>query len=187
MLIEPEMVSMAQSGLVAPIYVITVTGPLLYSTNAWITWHIKHTWNNDSHYVWCSEYFDPSAYGRDHAASLIPVSSSPAAIYERLQEDVATRDNHSDLIERIRAAMLKAATDWRGSGSIDEKSYQEIVELLMRADIGAFRPVIYVIPRELIDSRVVEVDMKRRAGAGPEHLIEDLKGAEFDFIRIRHA
>lgn len=162
-------------------------GLLLYSTNAWITWHIKKMFYDDVHYVWCSEYFDPQAQGVDHSASLIPVSSSPAEIYRRLEADIKSEDTHSESISRIRSSMIAVATRWSNNNEISEESYQEIVSLLEISTFKSFRPMIYVIPKSAVSAdRIEAVPMEERAGAGPEYRIAALRGSEFDLIRIRN-
>ena len=160
-------------------------GLLLYSTNAWITWHIKKTFYDDVHYVWCSEYFDPQAQGVDHAASLIPVSSSPAEIYRRLEADIKSEDTHSESISRIRSSMTAAATRWLNDSKISQESYEEIISLLEISGFKDFRPMIYVIPKSAVKADQIEaVPPEERAGAGPEYRIATLQGSEFDLIRI---
>ena len=162
-------------------------GLLLYSTNAWITWHIKKVFYNDVHYVWCSEYFDPQAQGVDHAASLIPVSSSPAEIYRRLEADIKSEDKHSETISRVRSSMIVAATRWWNDSEISEESYQEIISLVEMSGFKSFRPMIYVIPKSAVKAdRIEVVPIEKRAGVGPEYRIADLQGSEFDLIRIRN-
>ena len=163
-------------------------GQLLYSTNAWITWYIKNHYYNDVHYVWCSEYFDPEAEGMDHPASLIPVSSSPAEIYRRLEADVRSEDNHSESISRVRSAMTAAATRWLRDDEISQESYEEIISLLDVRGFKSFRPMIYLIPKVAMSPGQIEaVPAGERAGADPEFRISALKGSEFDLIRIRNA
>lgn len=162
-------------------------GLLLYSTNAWITWHIKMTFYDDVHFVWCSEYFDPQAQGVDHPASLIPVSSSPAEIYRRLEADIKSEDKHSETISRVRSSMTAAATRWWNASEISEESYQEIISLLEISGFKSFRPMIYVIPKSAVkEDRIETVPPEERAGAGPECKIAALQGSEFDLIRIRN-
>lgn len=163
-------------------------GVLLYSTNAWITWEIKRRYYNDTHFVWCSEYFDPEAKGVDHSASLIPMSSSPAEIYRRLENEANTDDRRPEQIQRVRAGMTRAVTNWRSDDEITEEDYQEIIELLNSPGNRKFRPVVYLIPRaNIVGGRIELVPPGERAGDGQEYRITDLKGDEFDWMRYRNA
>jgi len=45
-----------------------------------------------------------------------------------------------------------------------------------------WRPLLYVIPRAIVASRLQAVPACRRAGRGDEYVMSDLKGSEFDII-----
>lgn len=158
----------------------------LYSTNPWVKWYICNRWRNDLHYIYCSPYFDPQAYSRDHEGSLIPPTSSPCAIYRDLAAAVrGPIDRHNPKIVSQRAGLLKLIEDWRGDGSLPEDNANEIVALLGADDYSIWRPVLYIIPRSSISPNRIElVPMPDRAGLGPEYIIRDLAGSEFERIQF---
>jgi hypothetical protein len=52
------------------------------------------------------------------------------------------------------------------------------------APFELWRPLVYVIPRTGVESRLKLVPMHKRAGFGPEYIIEDLRRSEFDLIEL---
>ena len=93
---------------------------IYYSTNAWITWHIKTNFFGDEHFVWCSDFFDREQRGPHHPAALVPVSSSPRHVYDRLKEDVKSGDTHSAAIAQIQTNFQKVLADKRSNGELTE-------------------------------------------------------------------
>jgi hypothetical protein len=65
-----------------------MSGPVLYSTNVFLKFHIQEQYRGDIHYVWCSENFDSRKLSAYSSGSLVPPSSNPADIYRQLQQDV---------------------------------------------------------------------------------------------------
>ena len=65
---------------------------LLYSVNPYLKYHIHQKYRGDTHFVWCSEYFDSRKLGGFSAGSLIPPSSNPGSLYEDLKEAVESED-----------------------------------------------------------------------------------------------
>jgi hypothetical protein len=51
-------------------------------------------------------------------------------------------------------------------------------------DLTYWRPLVYVIPRNLVEARLKPVHLKQRASFGLEFLVEDLKRNEFDIIEF---
>jgi hypothetical protein len=155
---------------------------IYYSTNAWITWHIKTNFFGDRHFVWCSDFFDRNQFGPHHPAALVPPSSSPRHMYQRLKEDVDGSDTHSADILKVRTNFQKVLTDKLADGDLTNDEYTECLALMEQNDLKIFRPVLYVIPKNGLSSAVERVPMPHRAGSGVEHLIRDLKGSEFHMI-----
>jgi hypothetical protein len=159
----------------------------LYSTNPWVKWYICNKWRNDIHFVYCSPYFDPKSQGTDHEGSLIPPTSSRCAIYRDLAEAVRgpSFDRHNPKIISQQASLLKLIEGWRTDGSLSDDDEKEIVGLLRSHDYFIWRPILYIIPCALISTDRIElVPMDARAGSGPEYIIRDLVGTEFERIRF---
>jgi hypothetical protein len=134
--------------------------------------------------VWCSEYFDNTTQSRYSSASLVPPSSNPASIYRQLKQDVDGRDRHSSKIEEQKLSLKRRASKWRQSNDITQQDMEDIYYMVDNADFQEWRPLIYVIPRQLVQARLKPVPLSKCAGFGPEYTIEDLSRHEFDLIEL---
>lgn len=158
--------------------------PLLYSTNVYLKYHIHKLYRNDTHYVWCSEHFDSKKLSAYSSGSLVAPSANPADIYRELKRDVEGRDSHSAKINAQKASLTQLAIAWEKNGEITTAEKDDIVYMIGTADFQLWRPLVYVIPREPVESRLQIVPMKKRAGYGNECIISDLKGHEFDLVEF---
>jgi hypothetical protein len=161
-----------------------MTGPVLYSTNVSLKFLIQETYRKQIHYVWCSEIFDSRSAARYTLASHVPASSNPHDIYRELKRDVESRDRHSAKITAQKASLTKLAVQWEAVGELTHVEMQDIVYNIEHADFHVWRPLLYVIPRSLVEARLKLVPADRRAGFGPEYIVEDLQRAEFDVIEF---
>jgi hypothetical protein len=66
--------------------------------------------------------------------------------------------------------------------SISNAQAEEITFLLDHADIRNWRPVLYVINRAAVATRMVEVPGDQRASPAPEYIVQDLEPSEFDVL-----
>ena len=156
---------------------------LLYSTNVYLKFLIHKQYRNNKHYVWCSETFDARKLGAYSGFPAAP-SSDPADIYRRLKEDVSRNDVNSAKISEQKASFKSLAIEWQQKGEISEDQMNEIVYMADEAPFEHWRPLVYVIPRAPVESRLQVVAMARRASFAPEHIIPDLDGSEFDIIEF---
>ena len=74
------------------------------------------------------------------------------------------------------------SVQWKADGRIDDDAEQEIMFLLDRADIGQWRPLIYIIQRDKVAARLKPVTLSSRASVEMEYMLEDLQPHEFDVI-----
>jgi|SRR5215467_1657838 len=156
---------------------------LLYSTNVFLKHHIQQRYRKDVHYVWCSEAFDSGALARYTVGAGVPPTSNPVDIYRDLKEAVRRGDSHNAKILEQKASFLRLAVAWLDAREISQDESDEIVYLVTNAPfITYWRPLIYVIPRGPVEGRLERVPAARCAGLGPEYIIRDLKGTEFDLI-----
>jgi hypothetical protein len=161
-----------------------VSGHFLYSTNVFLKQEIQRQYRGDIHYVWCSEVFDPKTTGAYTSTALIAPSSSPAAIYRELRRDVDGQDMHSAKIAAQKLSVTKLAIDWDAAGQLKAGEKDEIIYMVQHAGFALWRPVLYVIPRDKVASRISLVPIANRAGFGPEYIISDLQRSEFDMIEL---
>jgi hypothetical protein len=158
--------------------------PLLYSTNVLLKYLIQKKYQNDVHYVWCSEHFDSSKGPAYAIEALIPPSSNPVDIYRALNRAVAGRDRHDAKIAEQKASLLSLAVKWEQEGSISAQARDDITVFVKTAGFEMWRPVIYLIPRAAVEDRLMVVPAEKRAGFGTEYIVADLHGDEFDIIEV---
>jgi hypothetical protein len=161
-----------------------MSGPLLYSTNTLMNFIIQQRFRSDIHWVWCSEVFDSRKSGSYSDASLVAPSSNPADIYRELQRDVAGKDSHSAKITAQKASLTALAVQWEANGDITTEHQQEIIYMVTTAAIEYWRPLLYVIPRMLVQKRLQLVPIEKRAGFGTEYIIADLRRDEFELLEF---
>jgi hypothetical protein len=161
-----------------------VACPVLYSTNVFLKFHINERFFGGIHYVWCSETFDSSKHGHYVGSALIAPSSDPCTLYKQLHNDVTRSDRHSTKITEQKASLQALAIQFEASGRITHDEAEEIVYMVENASPNEWRPLIYVIPRDLIAARLKLVPPARRASIGVEYIVEDLARGEFDIIEL---
>lgn len=154
----------------------------LYSTNVFMKFLIQEQYRGGEHFAWCSEYFDPVKQGAYSAAYGIPVSSSPATLYRRYKEDQG--DTHSSLINGQKASIKARAIEWFKKDEISQEELEDIIFMVDKNRESDWRPVIYVIHRQLVEAKLKPVPVKDRAGVGMEYVIRDLTFDEFDMIEV---
>lgn len=135
------------------------------------------------HYVWCTPIFDArsvAAYG-----SIVPPTSSPAEIYKNLHEEVRRGDRHSAKISENKAGVLRGATFQNKTGLITADALKEIKALVTQSQIQDYRPLLYVIPFDLVAKLVKEVPVGKRAHPlSWEYTIERLPRNCFDILEL---
>lgn len=161
-----------------------MAGPILYSTNPFIKLLIQEKYRKDIHYVWCSESFDSSKQSGYSAASLVAPSSNPASIYKELRDGCKRADKHCSKIADTRATLKSLAVDWNNKGEVTAEEKEEIILLADDNDSLYWRPLVYVIPRKLVESQLKAVALGKRASFGNEFIIENLARNEFDIIEV---
>jgi hypothetical protein len=162
-----------------------VAGPVLYSTNPQIAHHISIEYRGGVHVVWVSEHFDPLAAASSSPAALVGRSSSPRDIFDELARDCDAEDSHSPHLKRYRKKFRSLTRAWQVSGELTDEQFAEIESLLKPGSWTIWRPLLYVIPRGLIEhaGRLGAVPPAKRASHGPEYQITDLRRDEFDILR----
>jgi hypothetical protein len=159
-----------------------VAGPILYSTNCWFAHDVAIRYRAGRHFVWCSEWFDPSRAPPGSAAAAIAPSSSPKGIFDTLRGDCKGEDTHSALIKGYRRTFKRLAKQWLAANEITRPQLDEIVAAADSRSWNIWRPVLFVIPKTPVEERIVTVPHQRRAAYGHELQILDLMPHEFDLI-----
>ena len=76
------------------------------------------------------------------------------------------------------------AADWNADGTITHDQAEEIIYTVENADFSLWRPLLYVIPKGKVETRLQEVPIAKRASLGMEYIVPDLKRDEFDIVEI---
>lgn len=154
---------------------------ILYSTNSSLAYNVARHYYGDKHYVWCTPFFGltPLPGGGYN----MPASSSPAEIYNAYRRDIASGDMHSAKIQSNRAGILRGSTLMRRAKIIDKTQAQEISQICRDAQLADFKPLIYVIPFDLVSTKLKPVPINKRASPfSAEYILESLPADHFDII-----
>ena len=156
----------------------------LYSTNVFLKQLIQAQYRRNLHYVWCSDTFDGTKLPGYSPGALIPPSSNPSDIYQDLKREIDRNDFHSGKIASQKASFKKLAITWKLAGEITDSQEQDIVYMVDNAPSNHWRPLLYVIRRDLVEVRLKSVPLRQRASFADEYIIEDLARSEFDIIEL---
>jgi hypothetical protein len=161
-----------------------VSSPLLYSTNVFLKLLIQERYRGDIHYIWCSESFDSSSLSRYSLSSRVAPSSNPVDIYRELKDAIKRSDRHNYKINEQKVSLKNLAITWEAASEITADDKDEIIYMADNAVFDDWRPLIYIVPRALVEPRLQVVPASKRASFGPEYIIPDLKRNEFDIIEF---
>jgi len=145
---------------------------------------IQQKYRGDKHYVWCGENFDSTKVSHYSTTARAAPSSDPSAIYAQLKRAITYSDAHCDKIVSQRNSIIKLAKGWAAKGEISEQDLKDITFNAKHASLNDWRPLIYVIPREKVEPRLVPVPADKRASLGNEFILRDLSADEFDIIEL---
>lgn len=167
------------------IYIMSRSENLVYySTNSYLAYFIAENFFGGKHYVWCSPIYDPSKLEELHKWKRIPVSSNPHKIYLSLLEDVESGDLHSDKIRNNINGLRRAAVQKLANGDIDDEEFVKINLMIDKATPDLFKPLLYIIPKDLVKTRINVVPITETAGIlSEEFQIVDLATHEFEIIQ----
>lgn len=101
-----------------------------------------------------------------------------------LKADVDKKDEHSSKINDQKATFKSLAIEWHINGKITDEQKDEIIYMADNSPFDYWRPLVYVIPRPPVESRMQLVPINKRAGFGNEYIIPDLNRHEFDLIEL---
>jgi len=162
----------------------TPSSPVLFSTVTFWKYHIQRRFRNGTHFVWCSEHFDPKKTSAYSVHNQTGPTANPRSIYETLQEAVEDRDTHCPKIQEQKSTIQQLAGQWSDEGLITDDEAQEIYYMMERGDFQNWRPLLYTIPTQQVASRARPVPIEDRASLGPEWIIEDLDTSEFRLVEL---
>lgn len=162
-----------------------MSGLLLYSTNPYLKFHIQESYRKHKHYVWCAAQFDSTKANAYATAVQTPPSSDPCGINKDLKAAVDRGDQHCAKIISQRQSLIKLAAGWEKRGEISLTQKQDIIYQAKNADLKDWRPLIYIIPRKDVETRLKLVPASKRAGLADEWILEEtLDRTEFDIVEL---
>ena len=157
---------------------------LLYSCNPLMKLTLQERFYGDLHYVWCAEQWDSQTNGKYSFRSLVPPSSNPCDIYRSLKDAIARADRHNDHIGRWKSGYLARAAEQVQNDQMTEEDQAELAYMLDTPDFSMWRPLVYIIPKALVQDRIALVRPDNRAGLGLEYTIAGLRRSEFDLLEF---
>ncbi len=158
---------------------------IFYSTNSYLAYQINENFYNGIHFVWCSPVFDSSALAKFDIRKNIPPSSNPYKIYLSLKEDVENNDLHSSKIDSNKKGIKAGASIMLNKGLISEHEFAMIIRTVDTSSLKDYRPVLYLIPKTLVNQKLEVVDVDEKANPlSVEYRILDLTREEFEIIEF---
>ena len=153
---------------------------VLYSANTQLAYRINEHFYGQIHFVWCSAFFSATPRSIDLE---MPPSSTPCDICRKYLEDISRRDLHSRSLQDNRAGLQKGVEAKLAERVITEEQYLELEELVSKASLDEFRPLLYIIPFEGVRDLVQPVPPLQRAHPfSPEYEIKRLPRSRFDVL-----
>jgi hypothetical protein len=146
---------------------------------------INEKYRRNVHYVWCSESFDSSTLSSYVSGSLVAPTSNPKDIFMDLRKAVDATDRHNTKIKEQILGLSARAVTWEADGEISTFDKNEIIYMVNEPSYFKYwKPLLYVIPRPLVESRLEPVSAALCASLGNEYIIRDLHRDEFDLIEL---
>lgn len=146
---------------------------------------INEKYRGNVHYVWCSETFDSGTLGLYGSGALVPPTSNPKDIFVDLKKAVDSTDRHNAKINEQISGLTALAVRWEAAREISTRAKDDIIYMVNEPSyFKHWRPLLYVIPRPLVESRLRPVPAAKCASLGSEYIIEDLQRYEFDLIEL---
>lgn len=157
---------------------------VMYSTNTRLAFMINQKYYNQLHYVYCCPYFDPrSVSDLEHNT---PPSSSPCELFRDFTGEASRNDKHPKSIAVNKAGLQRGAVAKLDSHVITPDQHRDILEIIAGADAAEFRPLLYVIPFEIISAKIRPVPLEKKAHPfSEEYIIDELNRTEFDVVEFK--
>lgn len=161
-----------------------MAGLFLYSVNSHFSVQVSNQYRRGVFYAWCSECFSATQQPGLDPSSLVAPSSDPMVIYEQLYLAVAREDRHDSKIKGYKRTFKRLADEWWSAGDITKAERDEIITNCKQQSFRMWRPLLFVISRPAVETRLKKVPATKRAGVGDEFTIADLRSEEFDILEL---
>jgi hypothetical protein len=154
---------------------------VLYSANTQLAYRINEHFYHQIHFVWCNPFFSAAATLAIDVQ--MPPSSTPCDICRSYLEDIARRDLHSPGLSNNRFGLQEGMKSKFKEGTITKEQYRELKDIVAKASLEEFRPLLYVIPFEGVRDLVRPAPRRQRAHPfSPEYMIDRLPRSRFDVL-----
>lgn len=156
---------------------------IYYSCYTWLSFKINKSYYNDSHYVWCTPYFDPTS--RYNQSNEVPETSSPHARCHALNQAIAVGLLDVPPILQNKAGILRGAQLHLERGIITAAEHADIIAIVHSAEIVDFRPLLFVIPAHAVENSIKSIAIGEGGRRfSEEFIIENLQRHQFDVIEF---
>ncbi|MDR0883583.1 MAG: hypothetical protein LBN05_03125 [Oscillospiraceae bacterium] len=142
---------------------------LFFSVQTFLAYHINENYYGGVHFVWCADSFDDKE---------LPPFANPKSIYHSL---INTKDKYSRSINEKMKGILAGAAQMYAKGKINKKELKEIIDIVNRAPVHHFRPVLYLIHKLLIQPERIDTVVSYRNNI---HIIADLSSNECEMLEL---
>jgi hypothetical protein len=144
---------------------------------------LSQKYYGQQHYVYCCPYFDPETVSDlEHGT---PPSSSPCGLFADFAGEARRTDRHGARINLNKAGLRRGAVAKLAAGVITADQQKDIFQIIETAEPTLFRPLLYVIPHGVVETKIRPVPLADRAHPlSEEYIIDALSRSEFDVIEF---
>lgn len=156
---------------------------VMYSTNTRLAFMVNQRYYAQQHYVYCCPYFDPRQVSDlEHST---PPSSSPSDLFGAFGSESARTDRHGARIALNKAGLRRGAVAKLAAGVISSAQQADIFQIIETAEPALFRPILYVIPFGVVETKIRPVPLADKAHPlSDEYIIDSLVRSEFDVVEF---
>lgn len=146
-----------------------------YSAKTALDWLVCHYGMQGRHFAWFAPEFDTYRFSN-------PESSNPSVLYHDYVALWRDKDMFSHLLSGKRLSISNGIEKNVDAGILERPAANLLKELVERADIGLFYPMVYRVEKGAIDPTRCRTDVGSGATGSNEFFISDLQEQEFDLL-----
>lgn len=151
---------------------------LYYSAQTTLAHRISERYFKGKFFVYCAEVYD----------SENPDSSSPAKVYQVLRAIAEKGDRGHPKFDDHKQSLKAVALDQFVKGNLNQDEYDAMIWEIKQAETRDFAPIIYLILRSAVTSKIAPVPVAKRASPDSEEFtIAGMVADDFEMIRPRLA
>jgi hypothetical protein len=156
---------------------------VMYSTNTRLAFMLNQKYYGQQHYVYCCPYFDPRQVSDlEHST---PPSSSPFELFGAFGSEAFRSDRHGARIALNKAGLRRGAVAKVAAGVITPAQQADVFQIIETAEAALFRPLLYVIPFAVVETKIRAVPLADKAHPlSEEYIIDGLTRPEFDVVEF---